>query len=116
MIFSCQICFGTGSIEYVQLKLGMLLSILRDRSDVYANDLLVCLLNIAHEVLPNSFNHIILLWVNCSEKSSAPSAEMLFVVSLKSMQDAYLQMKFLFILEIFLLLFCWLKVLVLMSV
>lgn len=34
LIFSCQICFGTESIEYVQLKLGMLLSILRDRSDV----------------------------------------------------------------------------------
>lgn len=101
-IFCCQICFaklgkrplycrGTGNIKCVLLQLGMLLSVLRNGSAFYANGLLVCLLNSAHDFLHNSFNHIILLQVRYSEKFSALSAERLFVVSLKSMQDACLR-------------------------
>lgn len=125
-IICCQICFaklgerpvycvGTRNIKNVLLKLGMLLSVLRNGSDFYANDLLVCLLNSTHVFfLHNSFNHIIFLQVHYSEKFSALSAGRLFVVSLKSVKISYLRIKILFISEFFIV--SLLKTLALMSV
>lgn len=108
-------CVGTRNIKNVLLKLGMLLSVLRNGSDFYANDLLVCLLNSTHVFfLHNSFNHIIFLQVHYSEKFSALSAGRLFVVSLKSVKISYLRIKILFISEFFIV--SLLKTLALMSV
>lgn len=107
-------CVGTRNIKNVLLKLGMHLSVLRNGSDFYANDLLVCLLNSTHVFLHNSFNHIIFLQVHYSEKYSALSAGRLFVVSWNSVQDSYLRIKILFIFEFFIV--SLLKTLALMSV
>lgn len=51
----------------------------RSESDFCTNDLLVCLLNIAHDFLLNSFKHVFLLKVHYSKKFCAPSAEGLFL-------------------------------------